>query len=97
MILTFIGWALVGLIVGFLASRMVNLHGDEPLIGILCALGGAIVGGILYAWLGNAGLEPWTYWSLIAAAVGAIVAVAVYHLVRSRFISHEPQSVRRSY
>jgi hypothetical protein len=34
---------------------------------------------------------------LIAAAIGGAAGAAIWHAVRSRFVSHEPQTVRRSY
>lgn len=97
MFFAIIGWALVGLVVGFIASKFVNLRGDEPLVGILCAMGGALCGGLLYAYFSGRGVVAWDLWSLVIAAGGAAVTVATYHAIRSRSISHEQQSVRRSY
>src|SRR3954471_17161418 len=48
MLIGIIGWLLVGLIAGFIASKLVNLRGDEPGIGIAVASVAAVVGGWLY-------------------------------------------------
>ena len=97
MLFGIIGWVLVGLVVGFVATKFVNLRGDEPLIGILAGLAGAIVGGVLFAVISGRGVQAWDVWALLCAAAGAAVGAAGYHLIRSRSISHDSQTVRRSY
>ena len=95
MLLAIVGWVLIGLVIGFIATKFVNLNGDEPLIGIGVAVLGAAIGGALYLWLGEAG--AWSLWGVACAVGGAVAAVGVYHAIRSRTISRDVQSVRRSY
>jgi uncharacterized membrane protein YeaQ/YmgE (transglycosylase-associated protein family) len=92
-----ISWLVIGIVAGFIASKLVNLRGDDPLVGILCATGGAVVAGILFSLISGRGVAPWDLWSMLAAAAGAAAGAAVYHVIRSRSISHGQQSVRRSY
>ena len=97
MLVGILGWIVVGLIVGFVASKAVNLRGDDPRLGIGAAAGGAIVVGLLYSVISGSGVTAWNPWSLLFAAIGALAAVIVWHAVRSRTISHAHQTSRSSY
>jgi uncharacterized membrane protein YeaQ/YmgE (transglycosylase-associated protein family) len=92
-----VGWVVVGLLVGFIASKMVNLHGDDPRGGIGVAAVAAIVAAAAYSIISGAGVSAWNLWSVIFAAIGAIAGVVTWHLVRSHYVSRAPQSHRRSY
>jgi uncharacterized membrane protein YeaQ/YmgE (transglycosylase-associated protein family) len=93
----FFTWLGVGLAVGFGATKVINLRGDDPKLGIIAAVVGAVVGGILFAYLAGVSSMVWTWWWPVAALVGALVAAALWHGIRSRFISHERPTFRRSY
>ena len=97
MFLGIAGWFVVGLIVGFVASKAVNLRGDDPKLGIAAACGGALLAGALYSMFSGSPVSAWNAWSLIYAAVGAVVLTVIWHLVRSRYISKSSYTVRRSY
>ncbi len=96
MILGILGWVVVGLVVGFVASKVVSLAGDDPRMGIGCAVGGAVVAGILYGVISGAGVTAWNPWGLLVAAVGAVAGAVTWHLVRSRTISHAAYKPRSS-
>ena len=97
MLIGVVCWIVIGLVVGFLASKMVNLQGDDPLVGIACAVAGALAGGIAFSIISGRGVVAWDMWSLIVSAGGACAGAAAYHLIRSRSIGRERKSVRRSY
>ena len=97
MFLGILGWVVVGLWVGFIATKIVNLRGDDPRLSIGVAAVGAVVGGAVYTMFSGDGVSPLNVWSLVSAAAGATVGALVWHLVRSRYISHGGYSVRRSY
>ena len=97
MILGIFGWIVVGLIVGFIATKVVDLHGDDPRLGPAAACGGAIVAASLYTMISGAGVSAWNVWSILCAAIGAIAAVVTWHVVRSRSVSREAYTTRRSY
>jgi uncharacterized membrane protein YeaQ/YmgE (transglycosylase-associated protein family) len=97
MFLGIAGWFVVGLIVGFVASKAVNLRGDDPKFGIAAACGGALLAGALYSLFSGAPVAPWNAWSVIFAAVGAVAGAVIWHAVRSRSISKSGYTVRRSY
>lgn len=97
MILSIAGWVAVALLVGFIASRIVNLRGDDPWFGIIAAGGGGILAAVAYTIISGAGVAGWHPWSLLMAAIGAAAGAAVWHGVRSRSISREPYTRRSSY
>ena len=96
MFLGLVGWVVVGLVVGFVVSKVLNLHGDDPKLGIGAAAGGAIVGGLLYSLISGDAVSAWSAWSIVCAAVGAGAGLAVWHGVRSRYVSRASYTVRRS-
>ena len=95
MVLSIFGWIVVGSIVGLVASKVVNLRGDDPKLGAAAAAGGAIAGGLLFSVI--SGTTAWNPWGLLWAAGGALLGVIVWHAVRSRSISHARQTKRSSY
>jgi|RhiMethySRZTD1v2_1073278.scaffolds.fasta_scaffold772946_3 uncharacterized membrane protein YeaQ/YmgE (transglycosylase-associated protein family) len=97
MIIGIVGWIAVGLLVGFIATKAVNLHGDDPRLSSGVACGGALVAAILYTVISGAGVSPWNVWSLLFAVVGAVAGVVTWHVVRSRSVSREAYTTRRSY
>ena len=96
MLFGIIGWLLMGVVVGFMASKIVNLRGDDPRLGIALAAAAGVVGGWLYSLFSGAPVTAFNFWSLLWAALAAAAAVVVWHLVRSRRPYKQP-SVRRSY
>jgi hypothetical protein len=97
MFLGLVGWVVVGLVVGFIVSKVLDLHGDDPKLGIGVAAAGAVVGGFLYSLVSGAPVSAWNFWSIVFAAVGGGAGAAVWHGVRSRYVSRSSYSVRRSY
>jgi uncharacterized membrane protein YeaQ/YmgE (transglycosylase-associated protein family) len=82
---TIIAWIVLGLIAGFIASKIVNKSGDGVLLDIGLGVVGAIVGGWLFNTFGMAGVSGLNLYSLLVAVLGAVVVLFVYHaLVRSR-------------
>ena len=97
MLFGLVAYLVVGAIVGFVASKAVNLRGDDPRLGIGVATLGAILGGVLYAIISGAGVSPTDFWGLLFAAAGGLLGAVAWHAVRSRFISHDSYTTRRSY
>jgi len=96
MLIGIIGWVVVGLAVGFIVSKVLDLHGDDPLLGIGVSVGGAIVFAVIYTVISGAGVSPFNIWSLLFAAIGAGVGTATWHLIRSKYVSHAIYSRRSS-
>jgi uncharacterized membrane protein YeaQ/YmgE (transglycosylase-associated protein family) len=92
-----ISWIAVGLLVGFIVSKFLDLHGDDPRLGFAVAVGGAIVTAFIYTIISGAPVSPWNLWTLIFASIGAGIGVTIWHTVRSRFVSRESYTRRSSY
>ena len=81
MFIALVSWIIVGLIVGFVASKGVNLRGDDPKLGLACGAIGAVTGGILYRIVSGVDLG-FTLRSVLCAAAGAIIVVVCWHVMR---------------
>ena len=82
MMMGIIGWIVLGLFAGFIASKLVNKHGEGPMMDIVLGIVGALVGGWLFNALGSAGVTGFNAWSLLVAVVGAVVSLVVWHVIR---------------
>ena len=80
--MSFITWIVLGLIAGFIASKIVNKRGEGALLDILLGMAGAVVGGWLFVLIGRTGVSGLSLHSLIVAILGAIVVLVVYHGIR---------------
>ena len=82
--MSIIGWIILGLIAGFIASKIVNKTGSGIVVDILLGIVGAVVGGFIFAQLGSVGVTGFNLWSMIVAIVGAIVILLIYHAIFGR-------------
>jgi len=84
MLIGILGWLLAGLIAGFIASKLVNLRGDEPGFGMAVAAAAAVFSGWIFSFIRGSPVTAFNIRSLLIAACGAIVAAAIWHTVRRR-------------
>ena len=82
--MSIIAWLILGLIAGFIGSKIVNSTGQGIIIDIVLGIVGAFVGGYLFTLVGAAPVTGLNLYSLLVAVVGAIVVLAIYHLVIGR-------------
>jgi uncharacterized membrane protein YeaQ/YmgE (transglycosylase-associated protein family) len=83
--MSIIAWIVLGLISGFIASKIVNKRGEGVALDIVVGIVGALVGGFLFNVIGVTGVTGFNLWSLIVSVIGAVVVLAVYHaFVRRR-------------
>jgi uncharacterized membrane protein YeaQ/YmgE (transglycosylase-associated protein family) len=83
--MSIIGWLVLGLISGFIASKIVNKSGEGIVLDIVLGIVGAVVGGFLFTQFGAAGVTGFNLYSMFVAVIGAIVVLVIYHaLVRRR-------------
>jgi uncharacterized membrane protein YeaQ/YmgE (transglycosylase-associated protein family) len=80
--MSIIGWLVLGLISGFIASKIVNKSGEGLILDIVLGIVGAFVGGFLFTYLGAAGITGFNLYSMFVAVIGAVVILVLYHLVR---------------
>jgi uncharacterized membrane protein YeaQ/YmgE (transglycosylase-associated protein family) len=82
-----IAWIILGLLSGFIASKIVNRTGEGILMDIVLGIIGAIIGGFLFAQFGAAGVSGLNLYSMFVAVIGAIVVLLTYHaIVRRRVL-----------
>ena len=77
-------WIVLGLIAGFIASRIVESSGNGVIIDIVLGIIGAVVGGYLFTLFGAAPVTGFNLYSLFVAVVGAVVVLLIYHAVVGR-------------
>ena len=82
--MSIVAWLVLGLIAGFIASRIVNKSGEGLILDIVLGIVGAIVGGFLFSYFGASGVTGLNLYSLLVAVVGAIVVLLVYHAIAGR-------------
>jgi len=80
--LNVIAWIVLGLIAGFIGSKIVNKRGEGLLLDIVLGIVGALVGGWLFNQLGSAGVTGFNLWSLMVAVIGSIVLLVIWHAIR---------------
>ncbi|MBZ5604687.1 MAG: GlsB/YeaQ/YmgE family stress response membrane protein [Acidobacteriia bacterium] len=80
--MSFLAWIVLGLIAGFLGSKIVNKRGEGLLLDIGLGIVGAIVGGWLAGFLGLGGVTGLNLYSVLIATCGAVVVLWLYHAVR---------------
>ncbi len=79
-----IAWIILGLIAGFIGSKVVNKTGSGLLMDIVLGIVGAVVGGFVFNLFGMSGVTGLNIYSIIVAIVGAILVLWVYHNVLNR-------------
>jgi uncharacterized membrane protein YeaQ/YmgE (transglycosylase-associated protein family) len=80
--MSYLAWIVLGLIAGFLGSKIVNKTGEGLILDIILGIIGAMVGGWLFNKFGAAGVTGLNLYSLLVAVVGAVVVLLLYHMVR---------------
>ena len=82
--MSFLAWIVLGLIAGFIASKIVNKSGSGILMDILLGIVGAVVGGWLFNTFGGTGVTGLNLYSMLVAVVGAVLVLVIYHAIRGR-------------
>ncbi len=82
--MSILGWLILGLIAGFIASKIVNHTGSGVLLDIVLGIVGAMVGGWLFTTFGAAPVTGFNIYSMVVAVVGAVVVLVVYHAIFGR-------------
>ncbi len=80
-----ISWIVVGLIAGLLARWITP--GPDPggiIVTVLVGMAGASVGGFVVGILGGAGATGLNVWSILVAAIGALLLLFLYNLIARR-------------
>ncbi|HUN63511.1 MAG TPA: GlsB/YeaQ/YmgE family stress response membrane protein [Candidatus Sulfotelmatobacter sp.] len=77
--MSILAWIVLGLIAGFIASKIVNKAGEGVLLDIVLGIVGAVVGGWLFNTFGHVGVTGLNLYSILVAVIGAVIVLVVYH------------------
>lgn len=82
--MSIIAWIFLGLVAGFIASKLVNHRGEGVFLDIVLGVVGALVGGWVFNQLGHSGVTGFNLYSTFVAVVGAVIVLVLYHAVFRR-------------
>jgi uncharacterized membrane protein YeaQ/YmgE (transglycosylase-associated protein family) len=82
--MSIISWIMLGLIAGFIGSKIVNRQGQGLMLDIALGVVGAIVGGVLFSLLGATGITGLNIYSMIVAIIGSVAVLWAYHALADR-------------
>lgn len=80
--MSYLAWIVLGLIAGFIGSKLVNKSGEGLILDIVLGIIGAVVGGWLFGKFGQAGVTGLNLYSILVAVVGSVIVLVAYHMVR---------------
>jgi uncharacterized membrane protein YeaQ/YmgE (transglycosylase-associated protein family) len=79
-----LAWIILGLIAGFIASKIANSSGQGLLLDMVLGIVGAVVGGYLFTAIGATGVTGFNLYSIFVSIVGACVVLWAYHALSRR-------------
>jgi uncharacterized membrane protein YeaQ/YmgE (transglycosylase-associated protein family) len=82
--MSIIAWLVVGLIAGFLASKVINRTGEGLILDIVLGVVGAVVGGFIFNMIGHSAPTGINLYSIFVAFIGSVVVLLIYHMVVRR-------------
>jgi uncharacterized membrane protein YeaQ/YmgE (transglycosylase-associated protein family) len=77
-----LAWVILGIVAGFIASKIVNKTGEGLVLDLVLGIIGAIAGGWIMSLVGKAGVDGLDLYSLLVAVVGAVVVLVAFHAIR---------------
>ena len=77
-------WIILGLIAGFIGSKIVNRQGQGFWLDIALGIVGALVGGFLFDAFGASGVTGLNIYSMLVAVVGSLVVLVLYNVITGR-------------
>jgi uncharacterized membrane protein YeaQ/YmgE (transglycosylase-associated protein family) len=84
MFMSFLAWIVLGLVAGFIGSKLVNKTGEGFFLDIILGVVGAIVGGFLFNAFGASGATGLNLYSLLVAVTGSVILLVAYHAITRR-------------
>lgn len=80
--MSILAWIVLGIVAGFIASKIVNRQGEGLLLDLALGIVGAVVGGWLSSLAGQPGVTGLNLYSIFISIIGAVVVLVIYHAVR---------------
>src|SRR4051812_6370564 len=82
--MSILAWIVLGLIAGFIGSKLVNKSGSGLIMDLVIGVIGAVVGGFLFRQFGHSGVTGLNIYSLMVATLGSVVVLVIYHALSRR-------------
>jgi uncharacterized membrane protein YeaQ/YmgE (transglycosylase-associated protein family) len=80
--MSILAWIVLGLIAGFIGSKLVNRTGEGFFLDIVLGIAGAMLGGWLFQFFGASGVTGVNLYSLLVAVLGSVIVLIGYHAIR---------------
>jgi len=80
--MSILAWIIIGVIAGFVGSKIVNRTGEGLIRDLALGIVGAIVGGWIFSFFGQTGVTGLNLYSLLVAVIGAVVVLLAYHAMQ---------------
>jgi len=82
---SWLGWIVLGLVAGYIGSKIVNKKGEGFFLDILLGIAGGILGGwVAQRFLHMPGVSGLNLYSFVVAVIGSIVLLLLYHFLFRR-------------
>ena len=78
-----LAWIVLGLIAGWIASKIMHGQGSGLLMNLVLGVVGAFVGGLLISVVGGVGVTGFNLWSLLVSVLGAVIVLWLSNALRS--------------
>ena len=82
--MSILAWIVLGLIAGFIASKIVNRSGGNLILDLVLGVVGAFVGGWVFTRFGGPPVTGLNIMSFVVATVGAVLVLVIYHAIAGR-------------
>jgi len=82
--MSFLAWIVLGLLAGFIGSKLINKTGEGFFLDVLLGIVGAVIGGWLFNAFGASGVTGVNLYSILVAVVGSVVFLVAYHALFRR-------------
>ena len=82
--MSILAWIILGLVAGFIASKLVYRTGSGIVMDLVLGVVGAFVGGFLFTRFGEPGVTGLNLYSFLVAIVGAVIVLFIYHALIGR-------------
>ena len=83
--MSILSWIIIGGIAGWLASLVMGTNRAQGcLVDVVLGIIGGVLGGLIFSFLGGAGVTGFNLWSLFVAFVGAVIVLGILGIFRRR-------------
>jgi uncharacterized membrane protein YeaQ/YmgE (transglycosylase-associated protein family) len=82
--MSIIAWIVMGLVAGFIASRLVEHRGMGLVLDVVLGIAGALVGGFLFRLIGSPGITGFNLWSIFVSMMGAVILLGIANIFSRR-------------